>query len=614
MLIQNIALVPEAGGVTPAELLRVSAALQKQVSSHFGPCWGLEASVDPFLELEQVPAGYIPIVLRAPENSARSLDVSLDSNGQPYARVSLTAGWSLAASRACLELLLNPFGQRTVNASSPRSDQGPAEILVEACGAFGEMPTAYAVNDVAVSDFCTPAFFRAQSARGVELFSFRGSLSAPLTLLRGGHLAWFDAISNSWWLRSFHDENPSDRSLGPLKSRSRALRELILRHEPHGTGSALSLEPLDARIRWQWLREQASAASVARAQRLRASLGVPLAVQRYEEEDEEDTLAMALRAPQIEPDRARRSSPPPLPSSDARVHGEQLLEAGSLGTSLERERANVMVTKHELRSASVIVETRDPPVVQAALERRDTLPLTQLLPPPAPTDSSVAAVPAAQTNLPLPTASEPGTSAPQMSAQPNVPTFAPEPSSAPERPGVSATVSHSSISPIAMLAEPPRNEASRTGFMIAGAGAAALLTVAIMSRGTRSEAHTQQAPEKPAAAAAAEPEAAKEAPASATVPAPHAVAPSVPSLPSAPKAERPRPAEPTTSAAGSRERVEARGSAREQNEEARERRRRSVRESTPPAAASVPPTASESDSVSQAQRTAAIENLFDTRR
>lgn len=601
MLIQNIALVPEAGSVTPAELLRVSAALQKQVSSHFGPCWGIQASVDPFLELEQVPAGYLPIVLSAPESAARVLDIALDSNGQPYARVSLNAGWSLAASRACLELLLNPFGQRTVNAASPRSDQGPVEILVEACGAFGEMPTAYAVNDVAVSDFCTPAFFRAQGATGGESYSFRGALSAPLSLLRGGHLAWFDAISNNWWLRSFHDENPIDRALGPLQARGRSLREQILRHEPHGTGSALSHEPLDARIRWQWLREQASAASVARAERLRASLGLPVGTRQYQDEDDEETVAMALSAPRIEPSRGRRSSPPPLPNA----HGgyvEQRLESGGPGTSLERER-NVIVTTHERHTASVIVETRDPSVSQAAIERRDTLPLTQLLPPPA------------QRSEPTPQIAHPVEPAPAVSPEPKVeaPALALTPVPTPsraigERPrGVIGTVSHSSIPPIAMLAEPARNEGSRAGLMLAAAGAAALVVVAVMS-GTRSAAHIAQAPSpKPAVAAAIKPDAGKTALLAPVPPQPvvAAPAPGIEARPNAnskgpapaAKAERSRASERTTQSEASRER-----------EEARERRRQREQQEIAPASAPA------EESASQGPRTAAIENLFDTRR
>ncbi len=622
MLIQNIALVPDAGGVTPAELLRVSAALQKQVSSHFGPCWGIQASVDPFLELEQVPAGYAPIVLSAPESMARSLEISLDPNGQPFARVSLHASWSMAASRACLELLINPFGQRTISATSPRSDQGPAEILVEACGAFGETPAAYAVNDVAVSDFCTPAFFR-PAARASESYSFRGALGAPLSPLRGGHVAWFDPISDSWWLRSFHDEHPNDRSLGTLHARGRPLRELVLRQEPHGTGSALSLEPLDARIRWQWLREQASAASVARAQRLRQTLGLPQGTPRYEDDgDDEETVAMAISMPRHEPVRShQRSGPPPLPET-FEDHGLHTLDSSPY-PSAELERLKSIVTRHERYTGGVIIAARDIPA--GSLERRDTLPLAQLLPQPAasesPTPAPAAPTPAAPAIAEASAATvEAPVEAPASSREQNIeapparsatverrastqrPVTAQRPAAAEH--SVTGTVSHSSIPPIAMLAEPVRKETSRAGLMIAAAGAAALLTVAIMSSGTRSAAHGAPANSpKPAAAVAAKPDTGSQQVAPPAIAAPLPMQPVVakpqehPVAVASARPERPRPTQPVDSIEAERERQEARERRRQQRE-----RELSEKQNQPAAE----PAGHE--------RTAAIENLLDTRR
>ena len=596
MLIQNIALVPDAGGVTPAELLRVSAALQKQVSNHFGPCWGIQASVDPFLELEQVPAGYAPIVLSEPENLARSLELSLDANGQPFARVSLHAGWSMAASRACIELLINPFGQRTISANSPRSDQGPAEILVEACGAFGEAPAAYAVNDVAVSDFCTPAFFR-PAARAGESYSFRGALGAPLSLLRGGHVAWFDPISDGWWLRSFHDEHPSDRSLGSLQARGRTLRELILRQEPHRTGSALTLEPLDARIRWQWLREQASAASVARAQRLRQTLGLPQGTPRYEEEeDDEETVAMAISIPRSETvSTQHRASPPPLPETfDDGMH---TLDSSPY-PSAERERVKAIVTRHERYTGGVIIAARD--ISTSSAERRDTLPLAQLLPPANESPAPEPGVEAREQSEPEPAR----TATVERPASVQRPVTAQRPA-APER-SATASVSHSSIPPIAMLAEPVRKETSRTSLMVAAAGAAALLTVAIMSAGTRSAAHGTQPSPKPAPAIAAKPatNSHEVAPPVVTAPLPMPVPPvaakpqPLPQPVSVASAKPERPRSSTESIEAERERQEARERRRQQRE--RELSEQQARSGAEPAAAG--------------ERTAAIENLLDTRR
>ena len=65
MLAARIAVVPSDPdvGVNPNDVTRVAAALQKQVLRDFGPIWGIEASVDAFLQLEQVPRGCWPILL-----------------------------------------------------------------------------------------------------------------------------------------------------------------------------------------------------------------------------------------------------------------------------------------------------------------------------------------------------------------------------------------------------------------------------------------------------------------------------------------------------------------------------------------------------------------------
>ena len=43
--------------VTVADLAPVSAAIQEQVSRDFGPIWNVEATVDAFDKLEDVPVG-----------------------------------------------------------------------------------------------------------------------------------------------------------------------------------------------------------------------------------------------------------------------------------------------------------------------------------------------------------------------------------------------------------------------------------------------------------------------------------------------------------------------------------------------------------------------------
>lgn len=269
MLTQHIALVTAAGGVNLSDLARVSAALQKQVSNDLGPLWGVTATVDGFPQLEDVPTGYWPIIVGLPDLGLEA-GVHLDENGQPYALVELTSSWSFEASRACLEMLVNPFGDRTVTGPSPRADQGTAQFVVEVCSPNGEPTHAYPVNGILVADFCTPAYYGA-AASARDRPTFRDALSAPFELARGGRLVWRDAITNKWWLRTRPQDEPVDSDLGLAEHGRASVRELVRAREPRGMRDAGHARQL-LEDRTRLLEHQESVASRARAFRLRALL------------------------------------------------------------------------------------------------------------------------------------------------------------------------------------------------------------------------------------------------------------------------------------------------------------------------------------------------------
>ena len=56
MLVRQVALVPEGVDIDLAEIARVAAALQKQVTRDFSPLWQVNATVDGFASLEDVPS------------------------------------------------------------------------------------------------------------------------------------------------------------------------------------------------------------------------------------------------------------------------------------------------------------------------------------------------------------------------------------------------------------------------------------------------------------------------------------------------------------------------------------------------------------------------------
>ena len=272
MLTQHIALVPEVAGINASELARVSAALQKQMIRDFSPVWQVAATVDPFPHLEDVPVGYWPIILAFGELGTDE-GVHCDRKGQPYALIEMSPSWSLTASHVCMEMLIDPYGNRTVVGPSPRSDQGSVEFLLDVCDPCEDARYAYTVNDVLVSDFCTPEFL-AQVPSGKERYSFTGAVEAPYQVLPSGRLSWYDPATNRWWQRNHFGGAARDTDLGFIERRAgRGFSVNHPRAPKHLQATKLSLEAYEARMGIQ--RQRALHASQSQAHLLRVHLGNP---------------------------------------------------------------------------------------------------------------------------------------------------------------------------------------------------------------------------------------------------------------------------------------------------------------------------------------------------
>src|SRR5260370_40339238 len=57
--------------------------------------------------------------------------VHCDDTGQPMALITSDLDWSVTASHEVLEMLVDPFGNRTIAGQSVSPDQGRVEYLVE---------------------------------------------------------------------------------------------------------------------------------------------------------------------------------------------------------------------------------------------------------------------------------------------------------------------------------------------------------------------------------------------------------------------------------------------------------------------------------------------------
>src|SRR5215468_8117983 len=182
MLLRHVALVTETTQISFSELTKVSAALQKQASRDLAPNWNVKATVDAFDKLEDVPIGYWPVLVMENINTPGAAGIHEDKEGQPFALVEFSAGWSLTASHETLEMLVDPFGNRLVAGQSPKPGQGRVEFLVEVCDPSEAAAFAYTINGITVSDFYSPAYFDPVVNAAVR-YSFTGALKKPRQVL-----------------------------------------------------------------------------------------------------------------------------------------------------------------------------------------------------------------------------------------------------------------------------------------------------------------------------------------------------------------------------------------------------------------------------------------------
>lgn len=212
---RHIAVVSEAPEVTLADLLPVGAALQKQVTRDLGPVWDIQATVDCFARLEDVPSGYWPLTVIANAPGAVQGGIHEDKAGQPFALVPAGPDWPLSASHEVMEMLVDPFSRRTIAGASPMPGQSRVDFLVEISDPC--QAVAYSINGLPVSDFYTPNYFDPVTNSAVR-YSFTGSITAPRQVLKGGYLSWFDQVSGHWFRRSFFGSNPRILDLGVLET------------------------------------------------------------------------------------------------------------------------------------------------------------------------------------------------------------------------------------------------------------------------------------------------------------------------------------------------------------------------------------------------------------
>jgi hypothetical protein len=227
----HLALVVEAPEVSQRAVAEIAAALQRQLTRDVAPLWDVWATIDAFPSLEHVPPGYWPILVADYLPGVENVGIHLDRSGQPFALVEVSPSWSLTASHEAIEMIIDPWGNRTVPGGSPMAGQGLVEILVEVCDPPGGAQWGYTVNGYLVSDFCTPNYYDPIGSAGVR-YSFTGALTEPRQILEGGYLSWRHPATADWWQADLTDGELTFRHLGPLDEDGRPIRERVDQYTP----------------------------------------------------------------------------------------------------------------------------------------------------------------------------------------------------------------------------------------------------------------------------------------------------------------------------------------------------------------------------------------------
>ncbi|MBV9606310.1 MAG: hypothetical protein JO027_14435 [Solirubrobacterales bacterium] len=214
MLPTYVALVPldQPTDITLDELSRVAAALQIQVTRDLQPEWGVSGVVAAFPTLEVVPPEFFPLVVTKRALPLQRLGFHFTLGGLPFGVVAYGDGkeWTVAASHELMEMLCDPWGQRTVlgpsladrKAEAIQSaaggaaagarrgavkPQGSVRYIVEVCDPCEE--STYTIGDVVVSEFVTPAYYDTRATSSGP-YSSQGNIGEPLQVLAGGSISW----------------------------------------------------------------------------------------------------------------------------------------------------------------------------------------------------------------------------------------------------------------------------------------------------------------------------------------------------------------------------------------------------------------------------------------
>jgi hypothetical protein len=235
MLPRRVGIASRSQSVNLRDIIRVAAAINLQANRDLHSIWKISASVIAIADPESIDPGVWPIFIVDDVGQDGVAGLHLTDHKQPYALVEAGTTWSLTASHECLEMLVDPSGNRLVSSSAITVAGGDVrdvttekfEYLVEVADPSEDPANAYMIDGVLVSDFYTPHFFDPVASPGVR-YSFTGRLKRPRQILQNGYISWLNpSLGTMQQLRWFGEPQIVDLPGHPAASDRGTLRGFV---------------------------------------------------------------------------------------------------------------------------------------------------------------------------------------------------------------------------------------------------------------------------------------------------------------------------------------------------------------------------------------------------
>lgn len=202
----TVAIVDETGSISQDELIKVAGAMGEQIQADFSPIWHVRANV---IATQNPGPFQWAVRLRTQLDDPGALGYHTDENHVPVSYVDVDEGeWPSIVSHEVLEMLADPWGSRTHSARVPmgvdyrevglKHASTHVHYLVEVCDPCER--TSYPVQDVMLSDFLHPSYYRTNPARSMA-YSHAAGVTLPRQVAPGGYVSFARADGN--WFQVF---------------------------------------------------------------------------------------------------------------------------------------------------------------------------------------------------------------------------------------------------------------------------------------------------------------------------------------------------------------------------------------------------------------------------